>query len=482
LIKVYSAFKNADAEIHERVVTVELNWMRTEQQIEILGKLWDTLDVVHQEQHSQILEILATKIKAAIRQVERVHRKFPDKDGNPQVNRLKYAMIKGDIDTAIRGLETWQRNFDPSWYLMLRIANPVIDRELAREPDDKSEKNETLSTARNVRSSLEAGRGHHASVFLGSEELVSAHRRNIPFSTAEVMQRSAKSSKTYIVDSVPCLPEVRVQVLTEDVRDLARVLRAVDPKTFGLLQCRGVVKVLNEKNQTPGSFDFIFSVPSTLMKPRSLRHILLLPDTNISLTSRFRVAQQLAQSVSYVHTCKFVHKSIRPDTVLVFENEQSTLAASFLLGFEKFRTAARGTLRAGDCAWEKDLYRHPRRQGLKPEDEYTMQHDIYSLGVCLLEIGLWESLVLYEGEPSPSPLIAEATTGDKDEAKRAALLKQHLVYLAETKLPSRMGDAYTNVVINCLTCLDEENQDFGNQAEFEDDDGVLIGVRYIEKV
>ena len=29
-----------------------------------------------------------------------------------------------------------------------------------------------------------------------------------------------------------------------------------------------------------------------------------------------------------------------------------------------------------------------------------MQHDIYSLGVCLLEIGLWRSFVYYEGEDS----------------------------------------------------------------------------------
>lgn len=30
-----------------------------------------------------------------------------------------------------------------------------------------------------------------------------------------------------------------------------------------------------------------------------------------------------------------------------------------------------------------------------PAEAYKMQHDIYSLGVCLLEIGLWEPLVKY---------------------------------------------------------------------------------------
>jgi hypothetical protein len=32
-----------------------------------------------------------------------------------------------------------------------------------------------------------------------------------------------------------------------------------------------------------------------------------------------------------------------------------------------------------------------------------MQHDIYSLGVVLLEIGLWESFISYPLQSSPSP-------------------------------------------------------------------------------
>jgi hypothetical protein len=73
-------------------------------------------------------------------------------------------------------------------------------------------------------------------------------------------------------------------------------------------------------------------------------------------------------------------------------------------------------------------------------------------------------------------------TEDEEEFKKASLLKDSLVDLAREKLPSRMGDKYTGVVVNCLTCLDEGNIDFGDQSEFEDADGISIGVRYIEKV
>lgn len=459
-----------------------MNWTKTWDQIAFLQKIWKTLDITHQEQQSQILDMLATKLNAAITQVKRVQRKNQGKDDEAQINRWKYAMIKESIDKAIQDLETWQKRFDPSWFLILKMADPVIDRELAEGSDNRTS-SKSMSTARSVRQSLKADAGIQTTVFLSKDGLTAAQRESIPYCTAELVQRSAKSNKLLIVDRVPCLPEVNARILREDVRDLARKLSATDPITFGLLKCHGVVKVLDEKHERPSSFDFVFLVPPGLKSPRSLRHILLSPDAGTSLSDRFRVAQQLAQSVSYVHTCGFVHKSIRPETVLIFETDTSVLNASFLLGFEKFRTARSGhTLRAGDCAWEKDLYRHPRRQGLKPEDEYTMQHDIYSLGVCLLEIGLWESLILIEGEALPSKLLPDYVNREDDNFRKASLVKNSLVELAKQKLPSRMGDKYTVVVVNCLTCLDDDNMDFGDESEFEDEDGILIGLRYIEKV
>ncbi|KAF4540152.1 Het-s domain protein [Lasiodiplodia theobromae] len=45
---------------------------------------------------------------------------------------------------------------------------------------------------------------------------------------------------------------------------------------------------------------------------------------------------------------------------------------------------------------ERNLYRHPDRQG-RPKTSFSKLHDIYALGVVLLEIGLWEmALSLYQ--------------------------------------------------------------------------------------
>ena len=52
--------------------------------------------------------------------------------------------------------------------------------------------------------------------------------------------------------------------------------------------------------------------------------------------------------------------------------------------------------------------------------------------------------------------------------------------LAKTRLPSRMGQKYTDIVVTCLTCL--ENPGFGGQSDLDDRDGTVIGTRFIKQV
>ncbi|KAF2663025.1 hypothetical protein K491DRAFT_12889 [Lophiostoma macrostomum CBS 122681] len=485
LVEFYSSFKEANKKaVQDQVLTIQNIWYKTQHQIEFLGHIWNTLDADFQVHLEEVLDRLANGMQVAWSQVQRVERKKRIfQEGILKINRLKYAFIKESIDKAVAELQHWQQSFDPSWTLMLRSSNPQIDQQINKNLsyDQSNQKaSSVILKARNTRRSLnmemqdEPGLSLHKDI--GVQEM-------IPHSCAKLSQRTKTSvTKQYIVDSIPLLPEVDSQILAKDVRDLARRLRAVDPLTFGLLQCRGFYKEMDDERRSLASFDLVFTIPTGLRNPKSLRHILLSPDPDTSLSDRFRVAQQLAQAVSYVHTYGFVHKGIRPDTILIFEDRTSSLAASFLVGFESMRTENGRTLKAGDSVWEKDIYRHPLRQGLKPEVAYIMQHDIYSLGVCLLEIGLWESFVLYQNEAIPSHLLPPFIDEEAEEVAKATRIKDSLVGLARKKLPGRMGDKYTDVVVNCLTCLDEDNIDFGNERDFEDEDGILIGVRYIEKV
>src|SRR5438128_8228117 len=83
----------------------------------------------------------------------------------------------------------------------------------------------------------------------------------------------------------------------------------------------------------------------------------------------------------------FVHKNIRLETVLLLRGASSSAPSLFLVGFKRFPREDGVSYRHGDRSWARSLYRHPRRQGENPRDTYIMQHGIYSLGACLLEIG-----------------------------------------------------------------------------------------------
>lgn len=114
-----------------------------------------------------------------------------------------------------------------------------------------------------------------------------------------------------------------------------------------------------------------------------------------------------------------------------------------------------------------------------------MQHDIYSSGVCLLEVGMWSSFVTFDQSseiaiPAAS-LNITSQLAEKDERKRAGEIRSKMIAMAETYLPDRIGKKYTNVDMSCHTCLDKGNT-FGNEDEFLDEDGIEVGVRYIEKV
>ncbi|MCJ1231933.1 hypothetical protein MMC12_008612 [Toensbergia leucococca] len=451
-------------------------------QIDFIKRIWKSLDEEHQTIQTQILQVLISKLNIIISKLEKLFKKGSDGQATERqftgVKRWKYVLAKQYLDEAIEDLASWQKMFDPAWFLIMKVSSPFIDQELSRNGSAIS----LFTSASSLRDALREEPIQKVPVFLPKDGLETARMREIPFAAAKCVPR-AGSDKWLVVDRILCDPEADVSLVTRDVRELARKLSSVDPFTFGILQCRGVVRVVEPSSGKPSSFDFIFQIPRELSnEPRSLRGYLS-SHFNHTLTDRFQLAKQLAKSISYVHTLGFVHKNVRPETVLGFQTNDSVFGLFFLVGFEKVRTADGRTRRSGDSAWEKNLYRHPYRQGLSPEDIYTMQHDIYSLGVYLLEVGLWESFVSYEdGVTAPLPAVALGITLDSPEFKQPVLMKEYLIALAKRDLPKQMGERYKEVVVNCLTCLDKENADFGDQSEFEDLDGVLVGVKYVEKV
>ncbi|KAL2829845.1 hypothetical protein BJY01DRAFT_122593 [Aspergillus pseudoustus] len=348
-----------------------------------------------------------------------------------------------------------------------KTIGKTIDTGLANET-----KGGSYQAAKHIRDALRIVQPPAKDFFLKEATLNSADRSDIPYSTLQlIVTSSSNSPMTFIPDSVDCTAVADVSVFSRNVRDLAVRLRKIEPTTFHLLQCLSVSRTRDPNSRRTTSLHFVFKMPKSHHRPQSLRQLLLSSESP-SLTSRVSLARDLATSVSYIHVLDFVHKNIRPETALVFEGSGCPFGPLFLLGFKTFRAADGKSLRLAVTNRIENMYQHPERQGVAPDTDHRMQHDIYSLGVCLLEIGLWTSFTTGDAR-NPSPTIP--TDGSNH-------LKTYFTAMARENLPYRMGDKYTNVVINCLTCMDPTNEDFGDESEFEDDFGIRIGVKYIEKI
>lgn len=502
------SYRNADREVRETSLQIEGVWLKTEHQVHRLGEIWNALPEAVQDHQHHVLELLQERLCTAVARLEELGPKDTSindssirsairaRIDSPTLIKLKYAAyLKSRLQETLADLESWHRRFDPSWYLLIRLPTKDDGPRVAQAQSQVSVKElEIIERLKSVhQANRESGdiKGPDGSVFCPPGHTLS-RRTPISHSDAEL---AMYRDQVFIVDArqtpqsgKPDSRAALTQGVLRDTRDIVRILKNVDSETFGLLSCKWAMKITDEK-QSLTSVRLLFTIPDGCFGgARSLRRALLDGQLEKSIDARFRLAKLLARSVSFLHSAGIVHKNMRPETVLLLMPDPGsapdTIGTPFLVGFERFRHADDHTYMMEDGDWKKDLYRHPRRQGEYPEERYRMQHDIYSLGVCLLEIGLGVSFVHFSGEyavPAPSLSIADHLE-NKDRKVRAFDIKRVLEKAAETLLPGCMGTVYTRLVLSCLTCLDPGNQYFGGEENFQDQDGILIAVRYIEKV
>ncbi|CAI7674278.1 unnamed protein product [Penicillium manginii] len=183
------------------------------------------------------------------------------------------------------------------------------------------------------------------------------------------------------------------------------------------------------------------------------------PSPKPSLNDRFNMAYTLALSLSNVHASCWVHKNIWSKGILLFLETPSGVSAkglrehrvkprsgnkivSYLSDWGYARSEQQNTDMRSDFEIEPNLYRHPRRQG-RPTQQFSRVHDIYALGVVLLEIGLWGTL-----SRIMRTRFHEAKVNGR--LPRPKVVLEELVARAALQLPKEMGMGYTQAVLACL--------------------------------
>jgi hypothetical protein len=232
------------------------------------------------------------------------------------------------------------------------------------------------------------------------------------------------------------------------------------------LTCIGITKPANHSAESI-RYGLVYNFPgptSDTATPSSLFELLQDRRQEVDLGNKFRIAQTLAQSLHELHVANWFHKAIRSENVLIIPQKDTSrlrrqiLAGSvYLAGYEFSRP---GRLRdptqpAGDVV--RSVYAHPAyRDG---NTRYHRLFDIYSLGVVLLEIGLWQ---LADESVRPGQTATE--------------VRDLLLESCEEELGPAMGRIYLNAVQCCLTGdfpvegLDSVNDDGTDWLEMSPDE------------
>lgn len=460
-------------------------------QIDIVNKIADDLSHEHIVHYDLCVQSLNRKLETARSAVDTIIQDDCDNtksflDSAPflvrRKNKARYTVWEQHLISTVSELESWYRNqFDPSFLLLVRLSSEkvdeILDQALSEETPD------IVRAVRDIRSALQDIDSQipaHDTVFR-DDSFITADSSAIPHSNLLSTKLFQDGTTDVLLDTTTYPNAANKEQVKKHVRDLTRILMRASPSTLGLLQCLGVLHINDTPSGAP-QYQIVYAVPPSLHNPQSLRSLLLLP--SLSLDSKFAFAKAIARGVATVHTAGFVHKNVRPETILVMQDNAQTTFSTFLVGFENFRAVDAATTHGDDMVWQRNLYRHPGMQGRTSADRYLMQHDIYSLGVVLLELGLWHSFVLRTDPPQTGAMLEITTQLQLGNKRKAAIeIKEKLVGLAKGQLPAQMGTVYTDLVVSCLTCLDHgENNTFVEEAKLLDKDGILVGVAFIEKV
>ena len=141
-----------------------------------------------------------------------------------------------------------------------------------------------------------------------------------------------------------------------------------------------------------------FPNPSVEQKFTTLRLALEESQGNVdwrpSLEQRFELAQTLAKSILQLHVASWLHRSISSFNIAFFYScSRSWLDGvndPFLLGFLYSRVNDLKGYTEGPTDVSHNAYQHPDHR--ERQLRFCAEYDYYSLGLILLEIGLWKPL------------------------------------------------------------------------------------------
>ncbi|KAF3917646.1 hypothetical protein AA313_de0207207 [Arthrobotrys entomopaga] len=191
---------------------------------------------------------------------------------------------------------------------------------------------------------------------------------------------------------------------------------------------------------------------------------------DFSLETRLRLAYTLASAYSDLFSGGWLHKGIGSRNIIYLSED---LLSPFIVGFE----FARQELEISDVDAAKTpsqidsaMYRHSNYIPGNAQG-YMMHYDIYSFGLLLVEIAMWEPL---------SSLAESLKLNIKNF--QASELQNRVKYLVQQRLAFYVGDSYRILTSWCLNYADViSNSTPGWHPALDFNDHVLVPLNKLSK-
>jgi hypothetical protein len=194
-----------------------------------------------------------------------------------------------------------------------------------------------------------------------------------------------------------------------------------------------------------------------------------------SLGRRLKLAYILALSLSKIQSIGWVHQGIRSENIL-FWAETETWDGTDGIPFDEPWWSGHGSSRPNTVPSAalydenpiRNLYRHPARWGAQPVERFNKLHDIYSLGVVLLEIGCCAPV---------SQIVREEFT--EPGASSSSVMEDLLSLSRHARVADLMGEIFARVV---ELCLKSNASEFGVSQNAETKDDSLLQAAFFQQV
>lgn len=175
-------------------------------------------------------------------------------------SKFKYALYsKSSFQKSVLELENWYRRWDPSWFLIARLALPDIDAAIRQQRLE----NDDIAPLRIIGGLRDAHRANtdtnRRPLGFLPDNITFYLPRQVDLSTATVCARS-DSHNLAILDYVEYRTGTSEVDVSNDIQHLAQVMSNLDPVTCSLLKCEGVKRDTDEAGRLRG-YSLAFQMP-----------------------------------------------------------------------------------------------------------------------------------------------------------------------------------------------------------------------------